>query len=522
MAITSYLDFVNNYLVKNGMIGNATNMNKAPDQLKIELDEINAVVGTKADALDSAVVIPIGTTLERPVLGSTDAAIRFNTDTDVLEEWNGTQWRNITTSLTLDIEGGLLIPRGNTASRPVLTAEQVAIRYNTDLSVIEEWNGTEWMSLAGNGIATGGLLLPVGPTSERPVLTAEQAAIRFNTDLGVIEEWDRFIWKPLTGSGELGTTEFIVKPVITFPLNGATEFNTDIQCSYATSSYFAGAYDWVNWEVSTNALFTNIIASYAGDSNLNAFNPNIGTPNQLCYVRVKQGSDNHRSEWSNTIAFTTPNIYVETPTFTVTGEMNGVPSSPTITSSAFTVYNGTDTHDMTDWIVENSSNTVVWSSLGDTTNKTSITVPNGILSTNSQYTFKVKYYGVTYGGSGTASKSVTTLASFTATPVVSITSSMNESSTAVGTITNYDAAAIYTITANIGTITYTSGSTFTYDSPSVASDTVGTISIYATVAGNSSVINNININILNILVTADAAVSISSFSNYELNEGWLI
>lgn len=42
MAIISYVDFVNDYLVKNGMIGNAANMNKAPDQLKKEIDEINA------------------------------------------------------------------------------------------------------------------------------------------------------------------------------------------------------------------------------------------------------------------------------------------------------------------------------------------------------------------------------------------------------------------------------------------------------------------------------------------------
>lgn len=41
MAITGYVDFVNNYLTKNGMIGNATNINKAPDQLKLEVDELN-------------------------------------------------------------------------------------------------------------------------------------------------------------------------------------------------------------------------------------------------------------------------------------------------------------------------------------------------------------------------------------------------------------------------------------------------------------------------------------------------
>lgn len=42
MAIVNYVDFVNNYLIKNGMIGNATNINKAPDQLKLEIDIINA------------------------------------------------------------------------------------------------------------------------------------------------------------------------------------------------------------------------------------------------------------------------------------------------------------------------------------------------------------------------------------------------------------------------------------------------------------------------------------------------
>ena len=49
MAIITYIDFVNNYLVKNGMVGNATNMNKAPDQLKQEIDLINAAKVEKSD-----------------------------------------------------------------------------------------------------------------------------------------------------------------------------------------------------------------------------------------------------------------------------------------------------------------------------------------------------------------------------------------------------------------------------------------------------------------------------------------
>ena len=41
MAITSYNDFVDNYLTKHGMLGSAENLNRAPNQLKLELDELN-------------------------------------------------------------------------------------------------------------------------------------------------------------------------------------------------------------------------------------------------------------------------------------------------------------------------------------------------------------------------------------------------------------------------------------------------------------------------------------------------
>lgn len=44
MANVTYTDFVNNYLVKDGMLGNALNLNKAPDQLKKEVDEVRKIV----------------------------------------------------------------------------------------------------------------------------------------------------------------------------------------------------------------------------------------------------------------------------------------------------------------------------------------------------------------------------------------------------------------------------------------------------------------------------------------------
>jgi len=78
MAITTYLDFVNNYLVKNGMLGNATNINKAPDQLKQEIDIINSSL-TRADKYLSTLNIA-------NMIYDTDGnliKIRYSTNSDI-------------------------------------------------------------------------------------------------------------------------------------------------------------------------------------------------------------------------------------------------------------------------------------------------------------------------------------------------------------------------------------------------------------------------------------------------------
>ena len=49
---------------------------------------------------DSKLSIPSGTTAERPVLLAGDKAVRFNTDTSGLEEWNGTEWKNVSADIT--------------------------------------------------------------------------------------------------------------------------------------------------------------------------------------------------------------------------------------------------------------------------------------------------------------------------------------------------------------------------------------------------------------------------------------
>lgn len=61
-----------------------------------------AVAGltTKADLTTSGVLLPVGTTAERPTLGAGQAAIRFNSDLGGVEEWNGTAWQNVSADIT--------------------------------------------------------------------------------------------------------------------------------------------------------------------------------------------------------------------------------------------------------------------------------------------------------------------------------------------------------------------------------------------------------------------------------------
>ena len=190
----------------------------------------------------------------------------------------------------------------------------------------------------------------------------------------------------------------LLQPIITSPANGTVDYIGIITSTYSTSESFVGVQDWVRWEASTDENFTTLIDSYEGSDNLINWTPAIGGLyiNTTVYVRTKQGSGNYLSAWSEIISFTTPNTFVETPTLTVEGSPNKVTLTPLLSGSAFNVYNGVDTHISTDWqVLKASDSSVVWESIGDTVNKTSI--KTGDLAESTSYIFKMRYKGATYG-----------------------------------------------------------------------------------------------------------------------------
>jgi len=79
------------------------------------------------------------------------------------------------------------------------------------------------------------------------------------------------------------------------------------------------------------------------------------------------------------------------------------------------VTNGSDTHESTDWeVIRTSDSVTVFSSTGDTSNLTSITVTTS-LDESDQYEFRARHNGATFGSSAFVSTTATTVPVFDGT-----------------------------------------------------------------------------------------------------------
>ena len=208
-------------------------------------------------------------------------------------------------------------------------------------------------------------------------------------------------------------------PSITSPVNGATgvALQPTIEASaFSTTPPAQGVHQSSQWQVATSSDFLNI----AYDSGVDVTNktsltlPSPLSLNTQHWVRVRYTSSTIGvSEWSSAVSFTTTNQYVAQPTVSVTDGPNNVGETPTITTSAFSVVGGSDAHASTDWqIVKVSDSSVVWQSLGSTSNKTSVVVPAGVLLESQDYVARARHNGTTIGSSAWGEYSFTTKAEF--------------------------------------------------------------------------------------------------------------
>ena len=127
-----------------------------------------------------------------------------------------------------------------------------------------------------------------------------------------------------------------------------------------------------------------------------------------------RGELSYWSDWAEK-PFKTAKVFptVTTPTITIEGAPNSVNEQPKLTSSSFGVTQGSDSLECVDWIIlDAETQSEVWSSKNDKTNKYWIKVPKGELEVGKSYKVKLRHKGVLFGWSEFAEAEFATVQSF--------------------------------------------------------------------------------------------------------------
>lgn len=192
----------------------------------------------------------------------------------------------------------------------------------------------------------------------------------------------------------------VATPSIISPINGATNIPTSVTLqatSFATIP--AGIDTQLNsqWQIARDAGFSDIVdGGIVTSGNMSVFSASNLPRNTQLYARVRyEGNVLGVSAYSNTITFATTNQQINRPTVSIVGSNVDVNENPTFNSSAFSATPaGSDTHVASTWVIRRATDdSVVWQLNNSSSNRTSVTVPMGVLSTSTQYTIEVQHIG---------------------------------------------------------------------------------------------------------------------------------
>jgi len=204
-------------------------------------------------------------------------------------------------------------------------------------------------------------------------------------------------------------------PTITAPTNAST--GQPLTLLIKTSAFINSdpnvQHQYTQYQISTNNTFTAIVYD-SGDSTdklQHQVPVNALAPNTQYFVRARhKGLTTDWSAWSASVSFTTIAITVNTPQVTASQIAS---NTVTLSTNAFSVAGGTDTHASTDWEIRTAPNgggSVASSSYNDTVNRTEITLAG--LEPNTTYYFRVRHRGTNFGasdwGTGTGNGAFTT------------------------------------------------------------------------------------------------------------------
>ncbi len=223
----------------------------------------------------------------------------------------------------------------------------------------------------------------------------------------------------LTSGSAQNALPGIAAPVLT--LTGGTT-DTPLQPQLNTGAFTLenGAVDThasTDWQIATDAAFTNVVWAALDSLNLTQITTGLAlSETSTYYARARHNGTNYQSQFSAPVMFNTITVSVAVPAITnPAAAATSIGETPTITSSAFAVNGGTDTHTSSDWQVASDTGftNIVVQSLSDAANKTSWAVPTGNLLVSTGYYVRVRHTGVAQGVSAwSPAISFTTTAAF--------------------------------------------------------------------------------------------------------------
>lgn len=194
--------------------------------------------------------------------------------------------------------------------------------------------------------------------------------------------------------------QVIATPNITSPASGSVDVSIPTSLlATAFTSYPTGADTHVSsdWRVKNTAgeIVWQSLSNTIDKTSITIPASNLA-PGTQYFAEVRyNGNILGSSSYSPPVQFTTSVVFIVRPSITspVSGA-TGVAATPTFIATAFATNPiGSDTHASSDWRLKNSLGAIIWSSIADATNKTSITLPTGVLAVSSQYTMEVRYNG---------------------------------------------------------------------------------------------------------------------------------
>lgn len=223
-------------------------------------------------------------------------------------------------------------------------------------------------------------------------------------------------------SGSFDTTYALVrKPSVVNPAAASTVSGlTPTVIANAYYSLYGVPQNGFQAQVSTSGAFGVITwdSGNVGVTTQAQVPAGVLAANTAYFARVRyQDLDGVWSPWSDASTFSTGANAINAPT--ITAPANGatnVGDGTTLTSSAFSMGTGVDTHQATDWEVwtgANGTGTKIFGDYDNSADKVSITIGTGVFAVNTSYYPRVRYKSA--GGlvsAWSASVSFTTAASF--------------------------------------------------------------------------------------------------------------